>query len=71
MIKLLIADNHPITRKGLEVLFSASPNIEIVGSLQDGNDILDFIRKNEVDIILTEADFPKLNGINTFTLFKK
>ncbi|GAL79210.1 DNA-binding response regulator [Algibacter lectus] len=70
MIKLLIADNHPITRKGLEVLFSASPNIEIVGSLQDGNDILDFIRKNEVDIILTEADFPKLNGLTLLRYLK-
>jgi len=70
MIKLLIADNHPITRKGLEVLFSASPNIKIVGSLQDGNDILDFIRKNEVDIILTEADFPKLNGLTLLRYLK-
>ncbi|WP_405292511.1 response regulator [Algibacter sp. Ld11] len=70
MIKLLIADNHPITRKGLEVLFSASPNIEIVGSLQDGNDILDFIRKNDVDIILTEADFPKLNGLTLLRYLK-
>ncbi|TXG36577.1 response regulator [Seonamhaeicola maritimus] len=63
MIKLLIADNHPITRKGLEVLFSASPNIKIVGSLDDGAAILDFVKKNPVDIILTEADFPKLNGL--------
>lgn len=70
MIKLLVADNHPITRKGLEMLFSASSNIEIVGSLQDGNDILDFIRKNEVDIILTEANFPKLNGLTLLRYLK-
>jgi len=70
MIKLLIADNHPITRKGLEMLFSASSNIEIVGSLQDGNDILDFIQKNEVDIILTEANFPKLNGLTLLRYLK-
>ncbi|WP_147678413.1 response regulator [Algibacter pacificus] len=70
MIKLLIADNHPITRKGLEMLFSASPNIEIIGSLQDGNDILDFVRKNEVDIILTEANFPKLNGLTLLRYLK-
>ncbi|MFY0715042.1 response regulator transcription factor [Seonamhaeicola sp. NFXS20] len=63
MIKLLIADNHPITRKGLEVLFSASSDIKIVGSVDDGEAILEFIKKNPVDIILTEADFPKLNGL--------
>ena len=70
MIKLLIADNHPVTRKGLEMLFFASPSIEVVGSLQDGNDILDFIKKNEVDIILTEANFPKLNGLTLLRYLK-
>ncbi len=70
MIKLLIADNHPITRKGLEVLFSASPNIKVVGSVDDGEAILEFIKKNPVDIILTEADFPKLNGLTVLRYLK-
>ncbi|MEP3838679.1 MAG: response regulator transcription factor [Algibacter sp.] len=70
MIKLLIADNHPITRKGLEVLFSASSNIKIVGSVDDGEAILDFVKKNPVDIILTETDFPKLNGLTVLRYLK-
>ena len=70
MIKLLIADNHPITRKGLEVLFSASSNIKVVGSVDDGEAILDFVKKNPVDIILTEADFPKLNGLTVLRYLK-
>ncbi|NNC49839.1 MAG: response regulator transcription factor [Flaviramulus sp.] len=70
MINLLIADNHPITRKGLEVLFSASPNIKIVGSVNDGDAILEFIKKNPVDIVLMEADFPKLNGLTVLRYLK-
>ncbi|MGB5417579.1 response regulator [Algibacter sp.] len=70
MIKLLVADNHPITRKGLEVLFSASPNIKVVGSVNDGEAILDFVKKNPVDVILTEADFPKLNGLTVLRYLK-
>lgn len=70
MIKLLIADNHPITRKGLEVLFSASADIKIVGSVDDGEDILEFVKKNPVDIILTEIDFPKLNGLTVLRHLK-
>ena len=70
MIKLLIADNHPITRKGLEVLLSASSDIKIVGSVNDGEAILDFVKKNPVDIILTEADFPKLNGLTVLRHLK-
>ena len=70
MIKLLIADNHPITRKGLEVLFSASSNIKIVSSVDNGEDIIEYIKKNPVDIILTEADLPKLNGLTLLRYLK-
>ena len=70
MIKLLIADNHPIIRKGLELLFSASSNIKIVGSVDDGEAILEFIKKNPVDIILMEANFPKLNGLTVLRTLK-
>ncbi len=70
MIKLLIADNHPITRQGLEVLFSASPNIKIVASVDNGNAIMEYIKSNPVDIILTEADLPKLNGLTVLRYLK-
>ncbi|GAA4269284.1 response regulator [Hyunsoonleella aestuarii] len=70
MIKLLIADNHPIIRKGLELLFSASSNVEIVGSVDDGQAILDFIKSNPVDIILTEVNFPNLNGLTVLRHLK-
>lgn len=70
MIKLLIADNHPIIRKGLELLFSASSSIEIVGSVDDGEAILEFIKRTPVDILLTEVNFPKLNGLTVLRHLK-
>lgn len=70
MIKLLIADNHPIIRKGLEVLFSAASNIQVMGSVDNGEDIIDFIKKTPVDIILTEIDLPKLNGLTVLRILK-
>ncbi|MCH4553152.1 MULTISPECIES: response regulator [Aestuariibaculum] len=71
MVKVLIADNHPITRKGLEVLFSASSNIKIVGSVDNGEAAMEFIKNNPVDILLTEADLPKLNGLTILRYLKK
>jgi two-component system, NarL family, response regulator, fimbrial Z protein, FimZ len=70
MIKLLIADNHPITRKGLEILFSSTSNIKIVASVDNGDAIMEYIKKNPVDIILTEADLPKLNGLTLLRYLK-
>ncbi len=70
MIKLLIADPHPIVRKGLEHLFSTSSNISIVGSVDNGEAILEFIKKEPVDIILSEIDLPKLNGLTVLRYLK-
>ncbi|OYX24578.1 MAG: DNA-binding response regulator [Flavobacteriales bacterium 32-35-8] len=70
MIKLLIADPHPIVRKGLEHLFSSSSNIKIVGSVDNGTDLLEFLKKESVDIVLSEIDLPKLNGLTVLRYLK-
>ena len=70
MIKLLIADSHPIIRKGLELLFTASSNIEVVGSVDDGDAIMDYVSSNPVDVVLMEVDFPKLNGLTVLRYLK-
>ena len=71
MIKLLVVDHHPIIRKGLELLFSTSSNIQIVGTLDDGASIFEFLNKNKVDIIISEIDLPKLNGITALRRLNK
>ena len=70
MIKLLIADPHPIVRKGLEHLFSSSSNIKIVGSVDNGESLLEFLKKESVDIVLSEIDLPKLNGLTVLRYLK-
>ncbi|MDO6596186.1 response regulator transcription factor [Oceanihabitans sp. 2_MG-2023] len=71
MIKLLVVDHHPIIRKGLELLFITSSNIQVVGSLDDGEAIFEFLSKNKVDIIISEIDLPKLNGITALRRLNK
>lgn len=71
MIKLLVVDQHPIIRKGLELIFNATPEIKFLGSASDGESLFEFISKTPVDIILTEVDLPKLNGITAVRRLKK
>lgn len=71
MIKLLVVDQHPIVRKGLELIFNASHDIKFAGSVGDGEAIFDFIQKTPVDVILCEIDLPKLNGITALRRLKK
>ncbi|EGV43448.1 response regulator transcription factor [Bizionia argentinensis JUB59] len=71
MIKLLVVDNHPIVIKGLELLFVTSPQIQVVGGVNNGEAIFDFLKQHPVDIILTEIDLPKLNGITALRRLRK
>lgn len=71
MIKLLVVDNHPIVRKGLQLFFENSSEIKVVGSIGSGIEIFEFIRRHPVDVIISEIDLPELNGITALRAIKK
>ena len=63
MIKILIADDHAIIRDGLKAMLDDHTDIEIVGTADDGNKVLEFLQTREVDIVLMDISMPGLNGI--------
>jgi len=71
MVKLLVVDQHPVLRKGLELIFAPSREIKLMGSVGDGEAIFDFIKKTNIDVILTEIDLPKLNALTALRRLKK
>ncbi|WP_452225221.1 response regulator [Lacinutrix chionoecetis] len=71
MVKLLVVDQHPIVSKGLELVFNAMRDIKFVGSVDNGEAIFEFLKNTPVDVVLTEIDLPKLNGITAIRRIKK
>ncbi len=71
MIKVLVADFHPIIRTGLRMLFESSKDIQVIGSVTTGKELFDFVGKNKVDVVLSEIDLPELNGITALRTLKK
>ncbi|NLA05000.1 MAG: response regulator transcription factor [Firmicutes bacterium] len=62
-IKVLLADDHTIVREGVSALLEISPGIEIAGEASDGNEVLEFARKQPVDLILMDLDMPVMGGL--------
>jgi DNA-binding NarL/FixJ family response regulator len=58
---VLLADDHAIVRDGLQTLLE--PHFEIVGSVNNGREMLDEIRRSNPDIVLADISMPVLNGI--------
>ena len=71
MVKILIVDSHPILRKGLELILDSFPDFKVVGLLNSGIEIFEFVRRNDVDVIISEVDLPELNGITALRAIKK
>ena len=65
MIKILIADDHAILRKGLiELLREEFPSAEMV-EVTNGTDVIDKVREIIFDLILLDISMPGKNGIET------
>ncbi|NRD21662.1 response regulator transcription factor [Winogradskyella litoriviva] len=71
MIHILLVDNHPIVRKGLELFLNSKPDLKVIGSLGSGIEIFEFVRRHKVDVIISEIDLPELNGITALRAIKK
>lgn len=70
-IKVLIVDDHNLITKLLDTMFQSTNDIEVVGTLHDGSEVLDFIQKNEIDVMLLDIDMPEKDGIETLKELKK
>jgi DNA-binding NarL/FixJ family response regulator len=62
-IRLLLADDHSVVRKGIRFLLAADPAIEIVGEADDGHQTVDLVRQLHPDVVIMDVAMPLLNGI--------
>jgi two-component system, NarL family, invasion response regulator UvrY len=62
MIQILIADDHPIMRKGLKQLFSETDDMAVTGEASDGGQVLEMILKNNYDLLVLDISMPVKNG---------
>lgn len=71
MVKLMVADQHPITRKGLELIFANSRDIKFITAVSDGEAVFNALNEDTIDLLVCDIDLPKLNGISVIRRVKK
>jgi DNA-binding NarL/FixJ family response regulator len=62
MIRVLVADDHPIVRSGIVALLAAADDIEVVGEAVDGQDAVEKALELEPDLVLIDLRMPRLDG---------
>jgi DNA-binding NarL/FixJ family response regulator len=57
MIRLLLADDHPVVRAGLRALFSAEPDMEVVAEAASADEAVLACARTEIDLVLMDLQF--------------
>ena len=63
MIRVLLAEDHPVVRAGIESLLANAEDIEVVGAVADGAEAVALDAELEPDVVLIDLSMPRLDGI--------
>jgi two-component system invasion response regulator UvrY len=58
VIRLLLADDHPVVREGLRRIVADNPGLEVVGEAVNGDEVLTVLRRSPADVVLLDISMP-------------
>src|SRR6204780_1840129 len=64
-LRILLADDHEIVRRGLSSLLQKHEGWEICGEASDGREALELAKRLKPDVIILDIGMPNLNGLST------
>ncbi len=64
VIRVLIADAHPLMRQGIRALLQGCPDMLVLGEAEGAEQALAFVAQRQVDIVVMEARMPGMGGID-------
>jgi two-component system, NarL family, nitrate/nitrite response regulator NarL len=71
MIRIVIADDHPIVRDGLRKLLKLEDDFEVVGEAADGREVLDRVQELDPDVLLLDLRMPNLDGLSALQVLQQ
>ena len=71
MIKIIIADDQELIRESLKIILGAHEDIQIIGTAQNGFEVLQILEKQSVDVILMDIRMPEMDGVYCTKIVKQ
>lgn len=71
MIRVLIADDHAILRRGLAQIIAEAGDMQVCAEAETGAETVRLARENAIDVVLLDITMPDRNGLDTLKQLKK
>jgi len=71
MIKVIIADNHPIVRMGVQMVLDSTAGFEMIDDVATTEELFEKLEAVTPDVVMLEMDIPEMNGIAGLRKIKK
>jgi len=71
MIRVLIADDHPLFRAGVAAVVDCQPDMKVVGEAADGHEAVLLSRKQRPDVVLMDLQMPEANGLDALPIIRQ
>lgn len=71
MIRILLADDHTIVRRGLKQILESDPLMNVVFEAGNGDEAIEFIRDRDVDVVIMDITMPGKNGLEALKELKR
>jgi DNA-binding NarL/FixJ family response regulator len=61
--RILVADDHPVVRRGIRALLETEPGVEVCHEASDGFEALEYVKKHKPNMVLLDLTMPQMNGL--------
>jgi len=70
MIRIIIADDHPIVRAGMKQIISEASDLVVADEASDGHTLLNKIKKENFDVVILDITMPHMDGLDVLKQLK-
>lgn len=70
ILRVLVVDDHELTRFSLKLAFQGQANIELVGLASNGQEAVEMVERHHPDVIILDLQMPVLDGLSASTQIK-
>ena len=64
LTRCMAVDDHPTVRQGLGLMFGLAPDLELVGSVENGEDVIEAVKRLRPEVVIMDVRLPGIDGIS-------